>query len=313
MPNMNALTNLSKLNQRGLSLVEVMIVVVAFAFLNLAAISWIRMLNRESEASNEGASISSTMTKVRAAFGDDDILCTKILKNQALTATTGSSVPMINYYDKDPANPNPVGQAIAAGHVTDPQTGIMVLSILLKPITAVGATTVIANLEVTFAKELRSSVLVVRKIPLQAFIASGKIVSCSMAMSSKVVMNTKICEVLHDGFYFFDAATDECKPSPQVKTFTGLTPFEAKCPAGYRPAASKLNLNSAAVACSATSLPGAILPPRTYLSGFVDKSRSLGYVSSLDYQAATCTFVYEVGVSTSGNQTRILCVESSVP
>lgn len=83
------------LNQRGLSLVEVLLVVAAFALLNLAAISWIRMLNRESESSNESVSVSSTMTNVRAAFGDDDILCTKILKNQALTPTAGSAVPAI--------------------------------------------------------------------------------------------------------------------------------------------------------------------------------------------------------------------------
>jgi hypothetical protein len=297
-------------NEHGLTFVEMAISAALVSVFALAALYWFALLSHEAAFHAEGLAIENKMLQVRAAFGDDDILCTKILKNQPLTSTSGATLNSLQFYDRDPANNTPLKEVLRLNQPIDSKTAVITTRLQLVPVSAINANTIVAHLEMTFAKDGKKF-LVNRKLALQALVQGGRIRSCSTSMSSTITMSSRVCEILDDGYYHYEPVSDRCVENSNIQYFPGIDTTKAVCPPGWRPAASKLNPDPGKVACHSDAPNSSTLPSRTYLSGFVDDTKGLGFVGTLDFDTGICTYIYAASVNPNLYKTKIRCVKVS--
>ncbi|MBC7369958.1 MAG: hypothetical protein H7326_00230 [Bdellovibrionaceae bacterium] len=294
-----------------MSMLEVLFTCVLLGFSILGFIEGVHIYSKGISSSNQNEAIANSLTRIVSAFGDDDRLCTSILRGTRLSVSdaNGSQVPQIDYMSMDGQK---VGDLIKLDQPLENRSDITLSDIRLKPFSALNATDVFANLEFKFKKmnSFYGSQFIVRSIPIYATLSAGKVLTCSTSPLTKVMISNRKCIIQSDGFAHFDPLQNQCVDNPEVLWFFGGTPYQASCGAGYRPAVSPLNPAPAVAACFAdTGVGGVLIPSRTYSDGFVANDNLFAWTAKPNRLPMTsCVFAYDASYVVTQAKARIKCV-----
>lgn len=308
--------NYTTTHSAGMTLVEVLISMAIFSILLVTGTSLMSFINKQAGGLNDNVAISNAMNQVKYAFGDDERYCEKILgrlpggtpRPFSPTNTNGVAITTVDFYDL--VTNQKKDNAVAVGQKIENKSGVIVQSIRLKPVSVLSPSLVLATLDFTFRKEATSPTTIVRKIPIHITMQGSSIKRCSAGLSTSLVAERK-CEMDHNGYYYWDYATENCLPLAGVQKFPGQTAFEASCPAGWYPATSIADPTAKKV-CHAKVTDGPNITPRSYRSGAVDESDIIAYDSSLNIATNKCSYVYFESSSASDYTTSIECARNGV-
>lgn len=305
------------MNQRGVTIIESLAAIGILAVVTVGFMGWAKMAFGGVSNIKENTEITNSMAKLQSAFGSDEIYCTKMLGGRTLN----TPIANIRYYNSrtDQLSADPI---IQSGSTIEPTSSAIVSEIQIRPVADLGPafpgsaqpTIVVANLEIGFQK-LNGPALAVRKIPMYIHLQGGQVLRCSTTSPSSITVNNQICSIKNDGHAYYDPSQTNprmggnCLDTPDVMWTQGSTPFEAKCNPGYRVAITDEHMSAEEnIVCYAEMDNFIPLPPRTYVSGYVDDEAAAAVRKELDLATSTCKFTYATGAATSGYRSFIKCV-----
>jgi hypothetical protein len=292
-------------NQKGLSLLEVMIATGILATAVIALMTWAGGVGMGLGNINNSSGLTNTMIQLETAFGSDDMNCKYNLKNIIYNSsnTSGMPIPALYFFNQDGSQAGATAIAEAGQPLPDAK-GVTVASIKLKPSVLLSATRAIANIELVFNKQNGSGVQTsVRRLPVNLTLSGTNIDSCSTSPTYNLDLMNLYCEIQKDGYSHYDPTTKMCVDDSNVQWFTSPTPQTATCPTGYK-VASKTGRGD--VCQSIGSLY--TLPPRTYADGTIDSDPWTIVNYTLDLPTSTCNFVFMSGADLSTITSSIKCV-----
>ena len=291
--------------QAGFTLLEVLMAAVIVGVACSALMSMMSYASLSSSSTIQNEVISNVLERLGEAFSDNDQYCKNMLGGIPLDPLNSSGTPVAKIDRFDVAGNNQGNILTVGGHVDE--SGLVVQDIRLRPLGALDAQTVVADLQITVLKtNVLGAPINVSHMPVYAVIQAGKIFSCSTSATNSAVIGRRLCETSQDGFVTWDPVAGSCTDIAVVKWFPSLDGNQtATCGVGYQIAASQFDVaNNAHIAC-ASNVPGVGVQTRVYSNG---AKSGLPSVSSaiIKFANNTCYFTFPVGAA--GFNAAIRCI-----
>jgi hypothetical protein len=301
-------------NDQGFSLIEILLSIAFFAMVAITGAGWMNLLNNEAQGTNENLAISGAITKSTYALGDTDLYCTKIVgrlddgtkRPFDLANAAGTTLKSIDFYDSTATTK--LANVVQENAKLDPRSGVVLKELRLRPVSNMAPGVALSSLDFTFTKIAKQGPQqIVRKIPLYVTVQNGVIEKCSTELATLLV-SIRLCDAQSDGYSTWDPLKEECKENADVKWFPSANPAVALCPGGWKPALSGLEPAPNLVACISKATLGMNIPPRVYMSNYVDNTEIQGFVSTYDPTVGACRFAFTTGSVPYANASQIKCV-----